>query len=160
SPANSIKGSPMLYARMDESRSKFEPQRNLMQRTFGLDGGGTVAADVAGNVYVGWHGRAPGAAEGEMGRAFWLARSRDDGATFEPERPAWDRATGACACCGTRALVDARGNLFALYRAATAGVDRDMILLGSRDRGEHFQGTALQPWRVTTCPMSSESLVA
>ena len=35
-----------------------------------------------------------------------------------------------------------------------------MILLTSRDRGEHFEGASLQPWRVTTCPMSSESLVS
>jgi hypothetical protein len=49
--------------------------------------------------------------------------------------------------------------VYALYRAATGGVDRDMILLTSRDRGAHFQGVSLQPWKVTICPMSSESLV-
>ncbi len=105
-----------------------------------------------------WHGRAADAPEGEAGRGFWLARSDDDGASFAPERPAWSRPTGACGCCGTRALADRRGTLYALYRGATGGVDRDMILLTSRDRGEHARGIALQPWRVTTCPMSSESL--
>src|SRR5205814_404532 len=74
-PVNPIKGAPMLYARSDESRSAFEPQRNLMQRTFGLDGGGTVSADSAGNVvYVGWHGRTTDAPEGEAGRTMWFAR--------------------------------------------------------------------------------------
>jgi hypothetical protein len=149
----------MLYTRSDESRSAFEDQRNLMQRTFGLDGGGTVAADVAGQVYVGWHGRTDDAPEGEAGRRMWFARSGDDGATFAPEEPALPRMTGACACCGTRALADSRGVLYALYRAATGNVDRDMILLTSRDRGEHFEGASLQPWKVTICPMSSESLV-
>jgi hypothetical protein len=158
-PPNPIKGTPMLYARSDESRTAFEPQRNLMQRTSVLDGGGTVAADSAGNVYVGWHGRAEDAPEGEAGRAFWFARARDDGATFAPEENASTRPTGACGCCGTRALADSRGIVYALYRAATAGVDRDMILLTSRDRGAHFASYALQPWRVTTCPMSSETLV-
>jgi hypothetical protein len=158
-PPNPIKGSPMLYARLDESRTAFEPQRNLMQHTFGLDGGGTVAADAAGNVYVGWHSRTGDAPDGEAGRAMWFARSRDDGATFAPEAPALDRATGACACCGTRALVDSRGIVYALYRAATAGTERDMILLTSRNRGDHFEGRSLQPWRVTVCPMSSENLV-
>jgi hypothetical protein len=158
-PPNPIKGTPMLYTRSDASRSAFEPQRNLMQRTFGLDGGGTVAADSAGNVYVGWHGRTVDAPEGEAGRALWFAHSGDDGATFAREEPALKRATGACACCGTRALADSRGNVYALYRAATGNVDRDMILLTSRDHGAHFEGVALEPWRVTVCPMSSETLV-
>jgi hypothetical protein len=158
-PANPIKGVPMLYARSDGSRSAFEAERNLMQRTFGLDGGGTVAADSAGNVYVGWHGRTTDAPEGEAGRALWFARSRDDGATFAPEQPALFGATGACACCGTRALADSRGTVYALYRAATGNVDRDMMLLTSRDHGRHFEGVSLQPWKVTICPMSSESLV-
>jgi hypothetical protein len=158
-PSNPIKGSPMLHARSDESRSAFEKERNLMQRTFGLDGGGTIAADSAGNVFVGWHGRTTDAPEGEAGRRMWFARSRDDGATFAPEKPALSRATGACACCGTRALIDSHGTLYALYRAATGNIDRDMILLTARDRGESFEAVSLQPWRVTTCPMSSESLV-
>jgi hypothetical protein len=158
-PANPIKGTPMLYARSDDSRSAFEAQRNLMQRTFGLDGGGTVAADSTGNVYVGWHGRTTDAREGEAGRTMAFARSLDDGATFAAEAPALPRATGACACCGTRALADSRGVVYALYRAATGNVERDMILMTSRDRGEHFEGVSLQPWKVTICPMSSESLV-
>ena len=43
---------------------QFEPQRNLMQETFALDGGGSVAADAEGNVYVAWHGSAKGSAKG------------------------------------------------------------------------------------------------
>jgi hypothetical protein len=158
-PPNPIKGTPMLYTRSDEARSAFEPQRNLMQRTSLLDGGGTVAADSAGNVYVGWHGRAEGAPEGEAGRAMWFARSEDDGATFAPEEHALARPTGACGCCGTRALADSRGNVYALYRAATGNIDRDMILLTSGDRAAHFDGVVLDRWRVTVCPMSSETLV-
>ena len=157
-PANPIKGTPMLYSRSDDSRLAFEAQRNLMQRTFGLDGGGTVAADSAGNVYVGWHGRTADAPEGEAGRTMWFARSQDDGATFSPEEPALTRATGACACCGTP-LWPILAALFTRFTAATGNVERDMILMTSRDRGAHFEGVSLQPWRVTICPMSSESLV-
>src|SRR5262245_10100287 len=36
-PPNPIKGVPMLYARLNEDRSAFEPQRNLMHRAFYLD---------------------------------------------------------------------------------------------------------------------------
>jgi hypothetical protein len=157
-PKNPIEGSPMLYSRSDEGRTAFEPQRNLMQTTYQLDGGGTVAADPEGNVYVGWHGRTPGALEGETGRKMWVAHSRDDGATFASEEPAMASETGACGCCGTRALADRRGTLYLLYRAATAGVDRDMILLTSSDHGGHFEGNKIGPWKFNACPMSSAML--
>jgi hypothetical protein len=156
-PANPIKGSPVLYARSNPERTAFEPQRNLMQRTFWLDGGGSIAADREGNVYVGWHAQSEGAPEGEKGRRFFVARSKDDGATFAPEEPALARETGACGCCGTRGLADSRGTVYFLYRAAADNVGRDMTLLTSRDGG-HFEGTTLHPWRLFACPMSSESL--
>ena len=100
----------------------------------------------------------PDAPEGESGRRLWISRSRDDGETFVEERPALEDATGACACCGTKALVDREGALYVLYRAATRNVERDMMLATSRDQGKHFKATSLQPWPVSTCPMSSESL--
>jgi hypothetical protein len=157
-PPNPIKGSPMLYSRLNEDRSAFEPQGNLMHRTFYLDGGGSVGADKEGNVYVAWHATSTGAPEGEVGRRLWVARSRDDGATFGDEEPALESETGACACCGTKALVDRRGTLYILYRAAKRNVERDMMLITSRDHGAHFKETSLQSWPVSTCPMSSESL--
>ncbi len=157
-PKNPSGGSPMLYSRSDEGRGRFEPQRNLMQRTSALDGGGTVTADNAGNVYVLWHGRTEDAEPGEAGRRMWVARSKDDGATFAPETPAWDQPTGACACCGTRALATRDGTVHLLYRAATKNVERDIYLLTSDDRGGHFQGRSVHPWRASICPMSSASL--
>ena len=157
-PPNPIKGSPMLYAHLDRDRIAFEPQRNLMNRTFHLDGGGSIAADRERNVYVAWHATSADAPEGEAGRRLWVARSRDDGATFANEEPALESATGACGCCGTKALVDRRGALYVLYRAAKGSVERDMMLVTSRDQGARFQAASLQPWPVSTCPMSSESL--
>ncbi len=157
-PLNPSGGSPMLYARSNGTRTEFEPQRNLMQRTSGLDGGGTIAADEGGRVYVGWHGRTEDAPVGEAGRRMWVTRSTDDGATFTPEEPAFAVSTGACGCCCTRALADRRGTVYMLYRAATEGVDRDMYLLSSDDHGQHFRGVSIHPWRVNICPMSSASL--
>ena len=40
-------GLPMLYSRSNPRGDRFERQRGLMQKTFNLDGGGTVAADGA-----------------------------------------------------------------------------------------------------------------
>ena len=63
-PKNAARHNPMLYSRLNSTGTAFESQRNLMQVSDGLDGGGTVAADTAGNVYVAWHGlmgdRGPG----------------------------------------------------------------------------------------------------
>ena len=33
---------PMLYSRLNNSHTAFEPERNLMTRTAGLDGGGRL----------------------------------------------------------------------------------------------------------------------
>ncbi|MBI1895409.1 MAG: exo-alpha-sialidase [Acidobacteria bacterium] len=157
-PESLKNGMPMLYARLNDTGTAFEPERNLMQRTFGLDGGGAVAADPSGNVYVGWHGKAAGAAKGEAGREFWIARSHDDGRTFSPESRAWDERTGACACCGIGLFADQRGTLYGLYRSATNGIHRDIYLLTSRDQGMSFNGALLHKWEINACPMSSMGL--
>jgi hypothetical protein len=54
-PKAAGKASPMLYTRLNDAGDAFEPQRNVIQRRPGLDGGGSVAADGEGNVYVAWH---------------------------------------------------------------------------------------------------------
>jgi hypothetical protein len=154
-PANPFRGSPMLYTRLTPGGSGFEPQRNLMQLTFDLDGGGSVAADGAGNVYVAWHGRTDEDPASESGRRVWVARSRDDGATFTPEAPASDRATGACGCCGLKAVAGPAGHVDLLFRAATGGIERGMVLLASGDQGGSFTSAVLHPWRLKACPMSS-----
>ena len=98
----------------------------------------------------------PGA-EGESNRRVWIARSTNDGISFERERPAWDRPTGACGCCKLHAFVDHDGTLYVLYRSATHIVHRDIYLLISRDHGGSFTGSDISPWNVGHCVMSSES---
>jgi len=158
-PKPPTQSAPLLYTRLDDAGTAFEPQRNLIQATEHLDGGGTVAADADGNVYALWHG-APKGGQGETSRAVFLARSRDDGKTFEREREVSPEASGACGCCGMRAFADAAGNVFALFRTASTALNRDMMLLVSRDRGENFMGDYVHRWRIGQCPMSSEHFVA
>lgn len=147
--------SPMLYARMNDAGSAFEPQRNVVDKAYGLDGGGSVAADHEGNVYVVWHGNP--AANGEENRRVYLAHSEDDGQTFAPERGVDVPQSGACGCCALRTWVDSRGALSILYRSAKGGMDRDMHLLVSTDHGQKFRGELLDTWKVAGCPMSNES---
>ena len=156
-PEAGQRGAPMLYSRLSAGGTKFDPERSLMTRTFGLDGGGTIAADSAGNVYVAWHGKTPGAAKGEAGRQVWIAISHDNGATFAPEQPAWTESTGACGCCGMALFADSKGTVRALYRSATQDIHRDIFLLTSLDRGRSFTGRKLHTWEINACPMSSMS---
>ncbi len=146
---------PMLYARMNADGTGFESQRNLMTSTYALDGGGSVAADDDGNVYVVWHANSTEGVTGEEGRAVWVATSRDDGKTFAAESRANREQTGACGCCGLRAAADEFGNVFVLYRSAMNTINRDMYVLVSNDKGESFQATKLDKWEIGQCVMSS-----
>src|SRR5262245_54857614 len=149
---------PSFYARLNEAASAFEPERNIITYAYGLDGGSSVAADPQGNVYVTWHAAQPGNTNGEGGRAVFVARSSDEGKSFQREAPAISKPTGACACCGMRAFADSHGNLLALYRAAYQMTNRDETLLISRDKGANFEIAYSHHWNVGTCPMSSASI--
>jgi hypothetical protein len=146
--------SQMCYTRTDEQGTGFEPQRELIHTAYGLDGGGSLAADRKGGVYVAWHA----GTEGEERRRVWVARSSDEGQSFAPEQRADPGETGACGCCGMKAGADRQGGLYLLYRAATGGVHRDMHLLVSGDQGERFADFPVHPWELRACPMSSASL--
>jgi len=146
----------MLYTRLNDSKTAFEPQRNLMQFAVGLDCGASIAADLTGDVYVFWQGR--GDVEGESHRRVWLATSIDDGRTFQRETPTIEKATVACGCCGMRAFADGQGKLYAVYRTATADVDRDMCLMISSDKGKTFTGSRIHAWKLNACPMSTASI--
>jgi hypothetical protein len=150
---------PMVYTRLNDAGTGFEPERNVIHAAYGLDGGGALAADNAGNVYVFWHAPTPGT-QGEANRRVWVARSIDDGRTFELEKPAFEEPTGACGCCGMSAFADAAGRVYVLYRSATEVVHRDIYLLVSRDRGGTFQGADISPWNIGACTMSMENISA
>jgi hypothetical protein len=159
-PDSGKPGAPMLCARMTDAGNAFEPQRNLMHHSFGLDGGGSLAADPAGNVYVAWHGIGESEAsgtgkEGEARRRVWITKSQDEGRSFSTEQKAWPEETGACGCCGMKIYADRRSNVFALYRSATESVHRDIYLLTSKDQGKTFQGRLVHKWEINACPMSS-----
>jgi hypothetical protein len=149
---------PLLYTRLNDAGTAFEPERNVITYAYGLDGGSSVAADPKGNVYVTWHAEQPGNTNEEGGRAVFVARSADEGKTFQREAPAISKPTGACGCCGMRAFADSQGNVLALYRAAYEMTNRDETLLISRNRGADFDVAYMHSWHIGTCPMSSASL--
>lgn len=149
-------GNPMLYTRLNASGTAFEPQRNLITSAGGIDGGGALAANQTGDVYVIWHAAPAGSEDAQ--RAVYMARSSDNGRTFEREKKINIQPTGACACCQIQALIDSKGALYVLYRAAGQNVQRDSMLLVSRDKGATFQSADVHPWNINYCPMSSYAL--
>ncbi|MDB5323848.1 MAG: hypothetical protein JWN40_5479 [Phycisphaerales bacterium] len=148
-------GTPMLYARMNDAGDGFEAQRNLITAAAGLDGGGSVAADGAGNVYVAWHAPMPGM-RGEENRRVWLAVSKDEGKRFAAETAMLTDATGACGCCGMRLGVDGDGRLMAIYRAANAET-RDIYLLEPAAGGGGYSAAKVESFATKVCPMSTAS---
>jgi len=149
-------GNPILYSHLNDTSTAFAPQRNLITWAGGIDGGAAIAADAKGHVYVAWH--AAPAGQEDAARVVYLTRSNDNGDTFEREKKINVQPTGACACCQMRALVDAKGTLHILYRAAGDNVNRDSMLLTSRDAGRSFQSATLHKWKIAACPMSSYAL--
>src|SRR5205814_227252 len=77
-----------------------------------------------------------------------------EGRTFERERPANPKPTGACGCCGMRAFADSKGSVYLLYRAANE-ISRDMTLLVSCDQAASFQLETVNQWTTKACPMST-----
>lgn len=151
--------SPMLFSRLNENRTAFEPERDLIHTAFGIDGGGGIATDPQGRVYVFWHAPTPGR-RGEEFRRVWITRSQDDGRSFEPERIAWDERVGACGCCSLNAFADQKGRLYVLFRSAQDMIHRDMYLLESTNHGVSFKGSDISKWDVGYCVMSSEAFAS
>ncbi|MBI3862109.1 MAG: hypothetical protein HY290_09460 [Planctomycetia bacterium] len=148
--------SPMLYTRLADDGNSFEPQRSVNGEKYGLDGGGSVAADLEGNVYVAWHG---GDGSGEQNRRVFVVKSTDEGKSFAPDVTADKDKNGACGCCGLRAFADRQGTLYLLYRGARDMNNRDMFLLTSGDGARSFDSLLADKWMVSRCPMSSEAFV-
>lgn len=138
----------LFYARMNDAHTAFDPQRDLIGDTAVMDGGGTVAADAEGNVYVAWHALKKNDERGEEHRRVWVAHSMNEGKSFSKEIPAWSEPTGVCPCCSMRAFADNTGAVSMLYRSATDGVNRDIYLLTSKDKGRSFDGTVVHKWKV------------
>ena len=154
-PKDAPDETPLLYTRIRESGNAFEPERNVIQSAYGIDGG-TLTADREGHVYVVWHAAPPGE-RGEDHRRVWIARSSDEGKTFQVERPASDPATGVCGCCALGAFADSQSRMYVLYRSAFENVNRNMYLLMSRDAAEHFTSALVSSWKIGACVMSTQA---
>jgi hypothetical protein len=157
---NPNNGTPLLYARLEKGAKAFTKQKNLLQSTFGLDGGASVGADDK-NVYVVWHAATKGSGKGEKGRSVWISASEDGGKTFSKDRVIYKSKKGICACCGMDTIFSPSGKLWTIFRNVGSS-GRDMVLLSSTGKGKKIKLKAkrIDTWKTRQCPMSSTQLFA
>lgn len=155
--ASGHEGSPLFYTRSSTDGRSFEPERDIIVSTDHLDGGGSVAADGAGNVHVVWHGSPTGQA-GEPTRRIFVRKSSDDGKSFANEAPLVGADPGVCGCCGLKASIGADGGLAVVYRAAVGGMDRGINLLAGGAPDASLKTILTDPWRTGSCPMSTAAI--
>jgi len=150
---NGHSDTPMWYARISRS-GRAESQRPIGVHTRHLDGGGDVAADGAGTVWVIWH--AAGPEDGETRRRIYFERSTDEGVHFGREMM-FETDGGNCGCCQLEAMHHRGGDLQLLFRSAAGGVHRDAtwITVGP---SAPSPPVALQPWELPACPMTTFAL--
>lgn len=143
-----------FYARSTDDGRSFEEQRNLATKNVdGVEAGASVAADDEGHVAMIWHA---GNLAKEDARGVYARVSSNHGQSFEPETRI-DDDRGVCACCGLSATWSG-DRLYAIYRAATDFVHRDMTLLTSADAGRSFTAERVHEWNIGACPVSTAKM--
>lgn len=175
-PANEISevnGKPVLtthYTRSTDGGASFEAPRRLntlpdADLSAVIHGGfasahafGTMGLAPDGSLHVAWIDTRHMKPTDTAG-AIYLARSRDDGRSFEVERAAWPE--GACPCCQLTLAFDARSKSYLGSRLLTAQGER----LASVARSAEAAGSAGAavfgervpiggaPWKIEGCPL-------
>lgn len=147
---------PMIYSRLNDEGTAFEPQRNVVQEAGGVEGG-SISAE-GQDIKIFWHAAEPGK-KGEVNRRVWMIESHDGGKTFpEKEKAISPADTGVCGCCGMRAIARTSDTPVLLYRSATEGVHRDTYFLHLNSQTNTFDALKLDTWKTEMCPMSMFSV--
>lgn len=150
-----------FYTRSDASRSRFEPQRQIVSENLeGIDAGADVAAR-GDRVAVVW---GAGDLSAEHERAMFGRFSTDNGASFGAEQRISNPDLGACACCAMAVDYLESDSLLLAYRSAIDGIGRHMQLLTVEMAGEDAQSgryepvTEFQEWEASYCPLSTNDI--
>lgn len=170
-PANAISsatGKPVAvstYTRSTDGGKTFAPGRVLNGTAQGdlsdlVHGGlsqahvfGTMAVDEKGNVYALWLDTREMPREKPLSTVY-MAVSRDEGASFEPERKVFPGDN--CPCCQLTAATDASGALYVGGRKVSMDNVRDPVVGVSRDGGRTFgerAHTGGVHWTLDGCPL-------
>jgi hypothetical protein len=97
------------------------------------------------------------AREGHSG--VWMSRSKDDGRTWESNRPIYSEPT--CPCCRTSVAVAKGGTIYVAWRAILPGDVRDVVVTKSTDGGQSWAAPVrprADDWVYPGCPHAGPSL--
>jgi photosystem II stability/assembly factor-like uncharacterized protein len=98
----------------------------------------------------------------EKGTRLYGSVSKDGGATWSKNMLVYESPSGTiCQCCHPSALIDAKGNIFVMWRNVLNG-SRDMYVVRSTDGGRTFTAEEKQgkgTWPLEACPMDGGGLV-
>ncbi|HEX8525242.1 MAG TPA: hypothetical protein VF669_23525 [Tepidisphaeraceae bacterium] len=144
-----------LHTRLTQTGS-LNTEQNLIKEHADIDGGGTIVSGPDGVIYAVWHAPQRAGDPAESSRKVWVARSTDNGNTFEPATTGNAPERGACACCAVSALATAE-NLLVIYRCATDRVHRDMHLLTFDHDLKCEKDETLATLEANKCVMSTAS---
>jgi len=147
------------YARSLDAGASFEKCQSVSSNS-GVDGV-TLTADGAGHVVAFWHVNSP--AQDNIPSATWLhmARSGNNGATFNPDERVRITNHGglACSMCMMRARIGTDGKVYLAFRSAERNV-RDFFVLSSRVSDNKFTAIRVNRdnWYLKKCPMCGPEL--
>lgn len=113
---------------------------------------GTLALAPDGAVHVAWIDTRHMKPTDTAG-SIYLARSRDEGRSFEIERAAY--TAGACPCCQLTLAFDARSNAWLGSRVVTAAGERQSSVARAARGADFGARVALggAPWNIDGCPL-------
>ncbi|MCG8412963.1 MAG: hypothetical protein MI746_01990 [Pseudomonadales bacterium] len=150
-----------LYTRSNPERTRFEPQRSIVQDNLeGIDAGGDVAA-WGQEVAIVW---GAGDLSQEHERSMFGRFSHDGGATFGDEIMLANPDFGACACCSMAVDYASASDLIVAYRSAIDGIGRHMQIMTvsnvdqSPSSVSYAEVQPLQQWEATFCPLSTNDI--
>jgi hypothetical protein len=147
-------GNQLMFARSLSFGHHFDPPvRVTDKKQPSFNGYATAAVAPNGDVYVAWlDGRDPPALPDTF--SLYLARSRNRGASFEPNERV---ASGVCPCCRPAIAIGANGELHIFWRKVYLENIRDIAVSSSRDGGRTFVApvrVAEDNWQINGCPDS------
>ncbi len=164
-PGNGKAALTMRYTRSTDAGRSFEVARRLhdipvLDQSAYVDGGfstahafGALGVAPNGIVYTVWvdtRHMKPGDAAG----AAYLAVSRDDGKTFQAERPAFE--ADVCPCCQLTLAFDSASNIYLGSRLVTGTGERNSSVARLNAKGERVGSrttVGMTPWKLDGCPL-------
>ena len=121
---------------------------------------GTLSVGPDGNVYVAWLDTRVMKTQ-TAASATYMAVSRDDGKTWEPERELF--GADACPCCQLTSTIGSSGELIVATRVVHEGNHREPMVSVSRDGAKTFSarvGIGGPAWVLDGCPLKPTALAA